>query len=235
MRLKAFVTILLSLALHAYGEEKDIYNTSLYGTHDSKNKCTEEAGCTNQNHTKNTIAVFCSSNDKVSDILKKAAYDLGQKLFNHKVAITTCGYKKGLMKEVVDGYCSSTPDNCTVYGIVPKALKPYNLEHPLIPKGNIIWTESINSRLEEFEKTSDIIIVLPGGLGTLNELIKFSLHKNLQLMNKRIILLNHEGFWNPLLQQFQNMLQIGTLSKQTSTLIEVTTSVEGVMELIEAK
>lgn len=159
------------------------------------------------------VAVFCSADDKACESFKSLAKKLGQKLAEHEFGLVTGGSKTGLMKEVVDGYVSEPAHENNLYGIMPKVLQKYNVHHPLIPTEQLIWVETMHSRLEQFHKLSDIVIILPGGFGTLHELMDFLVAKQFSLHNKPIILINIDGYWDSLLELFQTMQKNNLLAQ----------------------
>lgn len=185
-----------------------------------------------------SIAIFCGTNDKVSDELRKIARILGQKISNLNTPLTTSGIKTGLTKEVIDGYCEKRLNNSNqcpnIYGILPKSFKAGNITHPLIPKENFIWTDSFNFDLDQFGNYRNVIVILPGGLGTLHELLEFILQAKIkEESTKRIILLNVDHFWDPLLLQFKNMLKKQTISEKTLKTIEIVSSVDDLMNVLK--
>lgn len=158
------------------------------------------------------VAVFCSADDKASEQFKFVARKLGHKLGENEFGLVTGGSKTGLMKEIIDGYVQKASNLKNLYGVIPTVLKKYNIHHFAIPENQLIWVEGMHSRLEQFHKLSDIIIILPGGFGTLHELMDFLVSKQFSLNNKQIILFNIDGYWNNLLKLFQTMQENNLLT-----------------------
>ena len=117
----------------------------------------------------------------------------------------TGGGNSGLMKEVADGYASRAVSLEQFQGII---LNTYasSLDdcHPVLRKENIIWVETLHQRMDYFQSSADVFIVLPGGFATLHELTDCLVHN--KYMNKPIILLNIDGFWNSLIHQFHDIV-----------------------------
>lgn len=178
------------------------------------------------------VAVFCSADNKAPQQFKKAAYDLGVRLALHNLGLTTGGSQTGLMKEVIDGYSSTTKDLSNLYGIIPQVFFEFNVHHPAIPKNNLRWVESLYIRLQYFHELCDIVVILPGGFGTLHELMDFLVHNQLFASKKRIILLNQDDFWQPLLQQFQAMQKNLLLTEKHLAIIEVAKTIDECIEKI---
>lgn len=148
------------------------------------------------------VAVFCSGDNNIDLQLKVDAYSFGQYLGNNNFGLISGGGNSGLMKEVIDGYATTANSLQNCKGILMQAYAS-NIDdcHPALNKENIILVETLHNRLDYFQSTADVFIALPGGFGTLHEIIDCLAHN--KHMNKSIILLNMDGFWNNLIQQFK--------------------------------
>lgn len=176
------------------------------------------------------VAIFCSADDKVSERFKQVAYSLGKQLGSLHCGLITGGSKTGLMKEVVDGYASTAQDLKQLYGVMPQVLMQYNVHHSAIPQENFTWTETMHARLATFHALADVIIILPGGFGTLHELMDFLVHNQFALCKKRIILLNPDGFWDNLLAQFHVMVEQKLLALKHLELLTLVSSEQACIE-----
>lgn len=179
------------------------------------------------------VAVFCSADDKVSDRYKQSAYELGKELGRKEYGLITGGSKTGLMKEIVDGYANTAADTKQLYGVLPQVLAPYNVQHPTILKEHCLWVETMYKRLERFHELSDVIVVLPGGFGTLHELMDFLVHNQFALDKKQVILINTDGYWDCLLAQFQRMIDEKLLAEKHRALLICVPSVAACIERLE--
>ncbi len=170
------------------------------------------------------VAVFCSADDKVSESFKILAHNLGKQLAKHNFGLITGGSRTGLMKEVVDGYTSGATSLENLYGVMPQVLAEYNVHHPAIPQENLHWVKTLHIRLAKYHDLADIIIILPGGFGTLHELMDFLVHNQFALNVKPIILINSQGYWDNLLAQFQTMIKHKLLSPKHLTALSLVKS-----------
>lgn len=178
------------------------------------------------------VAVFCSADDKVSPELKTVAKSLGETLGREGFGLVTGGSCTGLMKEVIDGYVLSALTMTSVYGVLPTVLKQYNVQHTSIPESQLLWVDTMHARLATFHELSDIIVVLPGGFGTLHELMDFLVHNQFALTKKTIILLNYKGFWDDLLALFQNMQDHKLLAETHKKILSIASSLEDCVHLL---
>jgi hypothetical protein len=180
------------------------------------------------------VAVFCSADDKASAHFKSVAHSLGSQLARHNFGLVTGGSRTGLMKEVVDGYANATTNLENLYGILPQALINYNVHHLSIPAKNLMWSKDIHSRLSDFHALTDIIIILPGGYGTLHELMDFLVHNQFGIHKTQIILLNIDGFWNHLLSLFKSMADQQLVSLKHLNMLTIVQSVEECIQCINS-
>lgn len=180
----------------------------------------------NLNQAVPRVAVFCSADNKASDSLKMLARDIGIKLGEHAAGLVTGGSKTGLMKEVIDGYLSTAEHAENMYGVIPSVLKEFNVHHTGIFPSHLLWVDTMHTRLATFHELSDIVVILPGGFGTLHELMDFLVAKQFAIINKPIILVNYEHFWDKLLKLFNNMQTQNLLAQSHKNIFTVVSNAE---------
>ena len=100
-------------------------------------------------------------------------------------------------------------NNGTVTGVIPEFLMRQEVGHTGITKLEIV--SSMHERKARMAELSDGFIVLPGGLGTLEELFEIVTWKQLGLHNRPIIVFNSDGYWDNLQKTIKNMSAIGYL------------------------
>jgi uncharacterized protein (TIGR00730 family) len=177
--------------------------------------------------TSRKVCVFCSADDKIDSSFKDEAFRLGQELAKISAVLITGGAKTGLMKSVTDGFTSINKE--AVYGVMPLVLKDYRVEHPAIPSHQIHWMPDMYERLKEFHRLSDTCIVLPGGWGTLHELMDFLVSDQFAIHKTTIILVNFKGYWDHLLLQFGKMWDENALAEKHLKSLKVASGVEDVI------
>lgn len=176
-----------------------------------------------------TVAVFCSADDKISQKYKDEAHALGARLAERDCNLVTGGSKTGLMKEVVDGFLTKGVAE-QVTGVLPKVLKELNVHHEEIPI--LHWVDGMHERLKTFHSLAQAIIVLPGGFGTMHELLDFLVSNQFGITSQKIILLNTDGFWDFLLKQFEVMQESNILATKHRNLLQVATSIDHALSLL---
>lgn len=180
-----------------------------------------------------SICVFCSGDDKAPNEYKKLAYDIGVSLAKHNCGLVSGGGRNGLMKQVNDGHASVTL-NMPRYGVIPHVFKEYNLQHTDINTKNLHWVDTTHERLMGMYKLCDEVIVLPGGFGTLHELLDCLVHNQFGIIKKKIYLFNIANFWDPFLLQCKIMLEQKTLAPHHFEYIIVVNTIEELMENIKS-
>jgi uncharacterized protein (TIGR00730 family) len=179
------------------------------------------------------IGIFCGTDDSIPDAFKEVAFDLSRSIAKMGHSLTTGGGNSGLMNAAIDGF-TSEGDVKNTHAVIPYIFKAYNVHHPKIPEDNLIWTETIHERLRSFHEWCDIMVILPGGFGTLHELMDFIVPKQWGLTNKKIILLNTDHYWDYLLLQFKTMIEKNALKQKHLDLILVVTTIKECLDAINS-
>lgn len=179
------------------------------------------------------VCVFCGAGGKMSEANMQLAYTLGQELAKHSFNLVTGGANVGMMQKVVDGHAKFSAPNLTRHGVMHEKFKPFKISHPLIPDNNITWAFDIHTRLSNFYAISDDIVVLPGGFGTLHELMDTLVHSQFGDITKRIFLVNTGGYWDALLEQFKVMVREGAVPQKHLDHLIVRNTIEDLIKSIK--
>lgn len=144
--------------------------------------------------TLRSVCVYCGSGKGTNPAYAMAARALGKSLAKAGVGLVYGGGSLGLMGEVAK---STLKGGGHVTGIIPTFLS--NRERMLDDVNELIVTDDMHQRKMEMFKRSDAFIALPGGIGTLEELVEQLTWSQLGRHSKPVILANIERFWEPLL------------------------------------
>lgn len=147
------------------------------------------------------VAVFCSSRENINDQYKESAQIVGRWIGSNKCTLVYGGVDKGLMRIVAS---ATKESGGRTVGIVP--VTRMNVRNVL--DDEIIYAQDLNDRKAKMLSLSDVFVVLPGGYGTLDELI--SIFTSLAFANnktKQIILLNQNHIFDNTLEQFKVMIR----------------------------
>lgn len=180
--------------------------------------------------TKNNIksvSVFCGSRNGRKESYKKAAIELGALIAELELTLVYGGGNVGLMGELAT---SAQQNGCKITGIIPKHL--FDKEVAKANLNELIITKDMHQRKRLMYQKSDAIIVLPGGVGTLDEFFEILTWAQLGLHKKKIVLLNIDNFWNPLLELITHQVKSGFMELSISNLFTQFNSAKKTMDYL---
>lgn len=146
------------------------------------------------------VCVYCGSGKGKSPVYAAAARALGKALAKSGVGLVYGGGSLGLMGEVAT---ATLKHGGHVTGIIPAFLS--NRERMLESVNELIVTDDMHQRKMEMFRRSDAFVALPGGIGTLEELVEQLTWSQLGRHRKPIVLANIDGFWTPFLSLLKHM------------------------------
>ena len=175
----------------------------------------------------NAVTVFCGSKPGVDPEYMKAAQDLGTQLANNSITLIYGGGNKGMMGAVANACLDA---GGRVVGIIPKLLLEWEAQHNGLSE--LIVTESMHARkLLLFDKC-DAAIILPGGMGTMDELFEMLTWNNLGIHDKKVFILNINCYYDALMQLLENMDQQGFMYDAWKTRLIAFDSVNSFMNAL---
>src|SRR5262247_1449212 len=143
-----------------------------------------------------TCGVFCGSSSGVDPRHRDAAREFGRELAARGVALVWGAGRVGLMGEVAD---AALAGGGRLVGVIPGFLRTAELCHPAIKPYDLVVTDDLYERKRRMVELADAFAILPGGLGTLDELFEVVALAQLRRHDKPCALLNVAGFFDPLL------------------------------------
>lgn len=141
------------------------------------------------------ICVYCASSSKIDKAYSEAAYRLGRLMAGQGITLVNGAGNMGLMRACADG-CMEAGGKAI--GVIPSFMIAEGWCHDGMTQ--IIETTDIHTRQEKMAEMSDAAIFLPGGCGTLAELTELIAWKQLGLYLKPMVILNTQGYFNPMLE-----------------------------------
>ncbi|KAF9665711.1 hypothetical protein SADUNF_Sadunf16G0152100 [Salix dunnii] len=171
------------------------------------------------------ICVFCGSRAGYKSSFSDAALELGKHLVKRNIDLVYGGGSVGLM-----GLISQTVFNGGrhVLGVIPKALMSHEISGETF--GEVIAVADMHQRKAEMAKHADAFIALPGGYGTMEELLEIIAWSQLGIHEKPVGLLNADGYYNSLLALFDKGVEEGFIN---DTARDIVITAETAAELIE--
>lgn len=172
-------------------------------------------------------AVYCSSRDNVPEQYRLDAQAIGQCVANLGSTLIYGGLNIGMMRVVAQ---AAKDAGGRVVGIVP--IKRKHHTNPINDEN--VMTLDLNDRKAKMELMSDIFVVLPGGYGTLDEMIStFSFLTFTADNSKPIVVLNTDGLYNPTMAQLQLMTERGLMDPDIMQRIQIADTAKQCCALIE--
>ncbi len=175
------------------------------------------------------IGIFCGSkigtDEKHLQLTKKVVAWIGSKKFN----IVFGGSQLGLMKVVST---EAKKFDIKIYGIIPDFLS-YTIDTKKFIITDLIVTKTLEQRKKQFLQRSDCFLVLPGGIGTLNEMMDLIVKKELKEVSKPIFLVNDTNYWNPFIKLIEHFIKENFLDKDVFNKILNISALKTVQKKIE--
>ena len=174
------------------------------------------------------IAVYCASSAKINKGYLKQAEYLAEDFIEKNVKLVFGGGKTGLMGHLASKILASDGQ---VQGVMPNFLKDIELHHPLVK--DFIFVETMSERKKLLMKDTEGVIALPGGCGTLEELLEVITLKRLGRYLKPIIIVNHDGFYDSLIELLSKMVKENFMRSEHLLLWTVVSSSKDALTAIE--
>ncbi|CAG9465031.1 unnamed protein product [Pedinophyceae sp. YPF-701] len=175
------------------------------------------------------IAVFCGSSSGKSPKFAEAAAALGKEMTRRGQGLVYGGGNIGLMGKVAH---TVKDGGCSVLGVIPTELEPEEVSGQTV--GDVRVVGGMHERKAVMAQESDGFIALPGGFGTMEELLEVLTWQQLGYHAKPVGLLNVEGYYDPLLTFLDNAVELGFLSKQSRASLLVSTDPADLIDQLEA-
>ena len=173
------------------------------------------------------ISVFCGAHEGNNPRYAEDAKKSGEMRAAKGINVVFCGGNVGRMKIVSDAALDNGVD---AIGIGLESLHNLELVNPRLK--NQIITKTLLDRKDEFMKRSDAFIVLPGGVGSLDELAEIMANNQLGLINKPVGLLNTEGYYDHLLAWMKKAVEEDFITEANFNDLIVSSSCEDLVNLI---
>lgn len=158
-----------------------------------------------------SLAIFCGSQKGQHPIFEQHAEQLGKIITEKDLTLIYGGGKNGLMGIAAN----SVMDNGgKVYGIIPKILVEWESQHEGITE--LLVVEDMHVRKRTIYERCDAAIILAGGFGSLDELFEILTWNQLAIHDKKIFILNSNGFYDHLLAHLQKVADEGFLYGELS-------------------
>jgi len=175
-----------------------------------------------------SVCVYCSSSTRVPEWYKKNAGDLGRHIAESGYSLVYGGGNLGLMGDVAR---SAKSTGGRVTGIIIK--KFYERGLAFKDADRIIVVETMDSRKRIMREMSDAFVAIPGGFGTLDELLEVISLKQLHFHNKPVVIVNTNNFFDELVKWIEKVVKEDFIKQKYKNLYHVAESVSDCIEYIK--
>jgi hypothetical protein len=162
------------------------------------------------------VAVYCGSANGTDPAFLVEARALGQAIARAGLGLVYGGANVGLMGAVAD---AALAGGAVVIGVLPEVLKGREIAHTGLSHLEVV--PNMHKRKARMAELADAFLILPGGFGTLEELLEVVTWAQLRIHSKPCILINTSGYWNGLLAFLDTAVSAGFLKANNRALMQV--------------
>ena len=174
-----------------------------------------------------SVCVYCGSSINVDDDFKDAARAFGKILADNKIRLVYGGGKAGLMGIIADSVMQNGGE---VIGIIPKHISDREIQHKGLTELHIV--ESMHVRKQMMVDYSDAFVVLPGGVGTLDETCEIITWRQLGIHDMPIVIANIKNYWTPFLSVIDHLVEQGFMRPQDKKTYMVVDDLNKILETL---
>lgn len=143
------------------------------------------------------VCVYCASSTKINSLYAETARKLGKILAENDLELIFGGGSIGLMAVLAD---SVLENGGRAVGVIPRFMVEMGWQHDGLTE--LVLTETMHERKLKMAELADAVVALPGGFGTMEELLEIITWKQLGIHTLPIVIVNTNGYYNHLLAQF---------------------------------
>ena len=169
-----------------------------------------------KSETRGNVCVFCASSASIDDCYLEAARELGTLLAQGGWRCVNGGGAIGLMGAVTDGTLDAGGE---VTGVIPKFMVDNGWLYDRLE--DVVITADMHQRKHMMSDMADAVIAMPGGVGTMEELVETLTWRQLRLVTYPVIILNTKGYYDPLLAMLDHAIGEGFMKPSHSQLWQV--------------
>lgn len=175
----------------------------------------------------NAVCVYSASSTKIDSVYFETARELGTLLAQNGICVVNGAGNMGLMAAVSDAALAAGGQ---VTGVIPRFMVEQNWHHTGLSE--LIEVDTMHERKQKMAALSDAVIALPGGCGTLEELLEVITWKQLGLYLNPIVILNVKGYYDPLLEMFNRAAEEHFMGARHMDIWRVARTAQEALELV---
>ena len=159
------------------------------------------------------ITIYGASSPKIDQVYLDDARCVGRLIARSGMELVCGGGRTGIIAAAIDG---STSVGVVTVGVIPAFMVERAWQHPSLTRLEV--TNDMHSRKELMAKLSSAVIAMPGGVGTLEELLEIITWRQLGLYQGNIVILNTNGYFDPLLEMLSRSIDLHFMNPDHSSL-----------------
>ena len=175
------------------------------------------------------VCVFCSSSERIDERYKQVAADVGTELARRGHSLVSGGGRISAMGELARAVRAA---GGRTVGIIPKALVAHEVADD--EADELVVTADMRERKGEMERRSDGFLALPGGLGTLEELLEIWVGRTLAMHDRPVVVLDPDGVYAPLRAQVDLLVERGFVRAAARDAVRWAGGAVEALDLLEA-
>ena len=175
-----------------------------------------------------TICVYCAASTKIKPQYFEATARLGKILADAELSVVFGGGSSGLMGQLADSILES---GGKITGVIPQFMCDEDWHHNELTE--LIVVETMHERKQKMAMMADAVIALPGGCGTLEELLEVITWKQLGIFTKPIVIVNMDGYFNDLIAMLHRAIDEQFMRNEHKRMWEVVSTPEEVLSAIQ--
>ena len=176
-----------------------------------------------------SVCVYCASSTKIDSAYFEDARELGTLLGQRHIRLINGAGGIGLMSATADAVLAAGGE---VTGVIPRFMVEQGWHHKGLTE--MIEVDDMHQRKQKMAALSDAVIALPGGCGTLEELLEIITWKQLGLYLNPIVILNTRGYFDPLLEMMQRAMDENFMRRQHGDIWHVAQTPQEAIDLIHS-
>lgn len=173
------------------------------------------------------VTVYCGSSDRVPASYLALAEEVGRAIAARGWGVVFGGGSLGLMGRCADAALAAGGH---VTGVITRALAEVEVAHPGLVELHLV--DSMHERKEIMSRLGDGFLVLPGGFGTLDEVMEAITWRQLGIHHKPVVFLDHQAYWQPLFAFLRRASAVGFIRPQHLDLVSLAPSPERALDLL---
>lgn len=174
-----------------------------------------------------SVCVYAASSSQVDPIYLQAAHELGRLLAQHRITLINGAGRTGLMAATTQGCLEA---GGTAVGVIPTFMLEQGWQHTSMSQ--LIEVDSMHARKQLMAERSQGVVAVPGGCGTLEELLEIITWKQLGLYTHPVVILNTNGFYDPLMAMLQRAVDERFMSPLHATIWQVASHPQEAIDLL---